>query len=62
MEVFSPSSRKLQKLIIRILKFYIRNEFEKDREIYVPHLSKMFETLNETIIRKNIRTLGGQSK
>ena len=30
--------------------------------MYVPTLSNMFKTLNDTIIRKNIRQLGGEQQ
>ena len=62
MEVYSPSSRTLNNLIHRILRFYINEQFQNNQKVYVPTLSNMFKTLNDTIIRKNIRQLGGEQQ
>ena len=62
MEVYSPHSRNLNNLTHRILKFYVRTQFLQNKIVKVPVLSAMFPTLNDTIIRKSIRNLGGMQE
>lgn len=59
-EIFSPYSRQYNNFLRKLQKFYIKSCFEKDNTINIEEIKRVFPTINDHNLRKQIKLMGGE--
>lgn len=59
-EIFSPYSRQYNNFLRKLQKFYIKTCFERDNNINIEEIKRVFPTINDHNLRKQIKLMGGE--